>query len=319
MTKEIENGEWVSEKLAEVFAGFSPELQERAFHVNKTHKRWFGALDLLVQMRVNLQNGLPEVEARRMLAFPLGDAVVMEWDPEMGGILEVNPHPKLRVRVIVAEDGPFMYVPEGDWTADEWVLASWLYESCEGKGWWGVTGWSVESAVEQVEEGAPTHPPRGGGQSRTTHTVDRLHAALPQFKGNIRRSRVMSKAAVIATGPDAARSLVVTLAGVGEDYHLCHVVEVPPRELMDSSIGGYPSEELRPEKWARLERVITVFLEGASIDHLIEVAAGRDRGAAQQLVADEYERHLDQVGAAQHLAADEEVGEMLGDTSDPQT
>jgi len=108
------------------------------------------------------------------------------------------------------------------------------------------------------------------------HTVEQLRAALPQFRGSIRRSRVMTLAAVIAVGPNAARSLVVTTAiEAGMDYHLCHVVEVAPKALMDRGVGEYSSEELRPEKWARLERVVTAFLTGASIDHLIEVAAGR--------------------------------------------
>jgi len=109
------------------------------------------------------------------------------------------------------------------------------------------------------------------------HTVEQLQAALPQFRGSIRRSRVMTLAAVIAVGPDAARSLVITTATESEsDYHLCHIVEVAPKALMDRGVSEYPSEELRPEKWARLERVVTAFLAGASVDHLIEVAAGRD-------------------------------------------
>jgi hypothetical protein len=108
------------------------------------------------------------------------------------------------------------------------------------------------------------------------HTVTQLHTALPELSNNIRRARLLEKAAVIATGPRAARTLVVTSAvESGEDYHLVHVCDCEPRTFNTASTAAYERVELRPATWHRLEQVIKRFLAGDSDDHLIRVAAGR--------------------------------------------
>jgi hypothetical protein len=108
------------------------------------------------------------------------------------------------------------------------------------------------------------------------HTVTQLHVALPELANNIRRSWLLKKAAVIATGPRAARTLVVTSAvECGEDYHLVHVCDCEPHTFNSEATTAYARVELRPTTWHRLEQVIKRFLAGDNDDHLIRVAAGR--------------------------------------------
>ena len=100
---------------------------------------------------------------------------------------------------------------------------------------------------------------------------------MPDLAGNIRRSRALTKAAVVAKHARAARTLVVTTAVEAElEYHLVQVFHCFPTMLMD----GMPHErqclELRPTKWCRLEQVVRQFLAGVSLDCLIETAAGRE-------------------------------------------
>lgn len=107
------------------------------------------------------------------------------------------------------------------------------------------------------------------------HTVTQLHAALPELANNIRRSRLLEKAAVIATGPRAARTLVVTSAvECGEDYHFVQVCDCEPRTFNSESTTPYERVELRPTTWHRLEQVIKRFLAGDSDAHLVRVASG---------------------------------------------
>lgn len=107
------------------------------------------------------------------------------------------------------------------------------------------------------------------------HTVTQLHAALPELANNIRRSRLLEKAAVIATGPRAARTLVVTSAvECGEDYHFVQVCDCEPRTFNSESTTTYARVELRPTTWYRLEQVIKRFLAGDSDAHLTRVASG---------------------------------------------
>ena len=108
------------------------------------------------------------------------------------------------------------------------------------------------------------------------HTVTQLHVALPELANNIRRSRYLSKAAVIATGPKAGRTLVVTSAvESGEAYHLVHLFNCRPSAPMDTFPHEHNVLELRPERWCRLEKVVRRFLAGDDEDQLIELAAGR--------------------------------------------
>ena len=105
------------------------------------------------------------------------------------------------------------------------------------------------------------------------HTVAQLITAMPEFRLNIRRSRCLTKAAVIASGRDATRTLVVTTAvQAGEDYHLVHMLSCGPRDLMVAWPHEHVVLELRPEKWCSLERIIRAFLAGAGEDQLCELA-----------------------------------------------
>ena len=110
------------------------------------------------------------------------------------------------------------------------------------------------------------------------HTVDQLIQDLPEFKGKIRRSHGLTRAAIIAAGPESVRTLVVTTACEwGGDYHLVHLFEgVPPTAFRWHLPESY-SEEMRPEKWTRLLGVIRAFLAGADGDLLGEIASGRAR------------------------------------------
>jgi hypothetical protein len=105
------------------------------------------------------------------------------------------------------------------------------------------------------------------------HTVTQLHGALPEFARNIRRSRELKKAAVIAAGPQADRTMVVTTAvECGEDYHLVHVYACPPAVLNDGCPVEKEITELRPTKWFRLENVVRQFLAGDGVDQLLVAA-----------------------------------------------
>jgi hypothetical protein len=103
------------------------------------------------------------------------------------------------------------------------------------------------------------------------HTVDQLITSLPEFKSNIRRSRALTLAAVIALAPDSERTLVVTTACVSNerDYHLVHMLDCSPRAVMDDFPHEHEVLELRPYKWSHLRKVVQTFLAGGDIDALI--------------------------------------------------
>ena len=93
------------------------------------------------------------------------------------------------------------------------------------------------------------------------HTVDWLHHHMPEFRSNIRRSRRFKMAAVIATGPKAARSLVVTWWSLEPDSILVHLCPCRPRDLEDGlPRTGY--DELNPRDWLSLRAMIERFMAG---------------------------------------------------------
>ena len=107
------------------------------------------------------------------------------------------------------------------------------------------------------------------------HTVTQLRLSMPDLATNIRRSRCLTKAAVIATDPEAGRTLVVTSAVArDEDYHLVHMFDCRPGALMDAFPHHHNILELRPERWCDLLQVVRAFLAGASEDQLCELASG---------------------------------------------
>lgn len=109
------------------------------------------------------------------------------------------------------------------------------------------------------------------------HTATQLRNAMPDIAANIRFSRSLKKAAVIATGLDAGRTLVVTSAVEANlDYHLVQVFDCEPGLFRHRLPHEHNVLELRPSKWCRLEHVVREFLAGADLDRLLAVAARRE-------------------------------------------
>jgi hypothetical protein len=111
-------------------------------------------------------------------------------------------------------------------------------------------------------------------------TMEMMHQDQPTYRDNVRMTRGLTKAAVIATSADAERCMVVTLANLcGEDYHLVHVLECAPRQAA-SCLSSHQVVELRPTSVQRLHDSVKAFMEGEDPDQLIEISSGRAAPAA---------------------------------------
>ena len=120
------------------------------------------------------------------------------------------------------------------------------------------------------------------------HTVTQLHAALPELANNIRRSRLLEKAAVIATGPRAARTLVVTSAvECGEDYHFVQVCDCEPRTFNNASTTAYvtgPPATFADQIASAEHDLVFISIATAGLIALILLIVGAGGGFKQTLV-----------------------------------
>jgi len=99
-----------------------------------------------------------------------------------------------------------------------------------------------------------------GGCTIEQHIVECLVAA-GFSASNVRRHRVFTRAAVIATGPEAKYTMLVAPPLAEGDYWHVNIYECSPREIKkDLPVEKETEASFRPRHWFVVKNTITNFL-----------------------------------------------------------
>lgn len=80
---------------------------------------------------------------------------------------------------------------------------------------------------------------------------------------NVKRHRVFTRAAVIAHGPEATYTMLVSPPLAEEDYWHVNVYEIRPTEIKEELPVEKEKDSFRPRHWCLVKNVIRNFLNNS--------------------------------------------------------